>query len=323
MIQANVPVVPGYHGENQDPIYLQEQSSKMGYPVLIKAVKGGGGKGMRIVDKEEDFPEMLASSKREAIKHFSDDKVLIEKYIRRSRHVEVQVFGDKFGDAVYLFERDCSVQRRHQKVLEEAPAPNITEELRKSLGEKAVAAAKAVGYVGAGTVEFILDCDTNEFYFMEMNTRLQVEHPITEMVTNTDLVEWQLRVAAGNPLPLKQDQIKLQGHAFEARVYAENPDNGFMPDTGKLIHYITPDVTDKVRVETGVRQNDEVSVHYDPMISKLVTWGETRADALRIMHKTLSETEVVGPETNVEFLKKLCKHPAFATGEVDTSFIEV
>ncbi|KAJ3178835.1 Methylcrotonoyl-CoA carboxylase subunit alpha, mitochondrial, partial [Irineochytrium annulatum] len=294
MIDAGVPVVPGYHGAEQAPEYLKQEAGKMGYPVLIKAIKGGGGKGMRIVDKEEDFLEMLESSKREAIKSFGDDTVLVEKYITRPRHVEVQVFADKLGNAVYLFERDCSVQRRHQKVLEEAPAnvqPHLTPELRLDLGTKAVAAAKAVNYVGAGTVEFILDTDTNKFYFMEMNTRLQVEHPVTEMVTNTDLVEWQLEVASGNRLPRLQADLVLDGHAFEARIYAENPDRGFLPDTGPLRHLSFPAASETVRVETGVRQGDEVSVHYDPMISKLVVKGENRTAALRVLRKALGEFE--------------------------------
>jgi 3-methylcrotonyl-CoA carboxylase alpha subunit len=292
MIKAGVPVVPGYHGDNQDAEFLKGEADKMGYPVLIKAVKGGGGKGMRIVSSSDEFFEMLQSSRREAIKHFSDDQVLVEKYITKPRHVEVQIFADKLGNAVYLFERDCSVQRRHQKILEEAPGPDISEELRVSLGEKAVAAAKAVNYVGAGTVEFILDTDTNNFFFMEMNTRLQVEHPITEMITGTDLVEWQLRVASGNRLPRLQKDLKLNGHSFEARIYAENPEKGFLPDTGKLIHIRTPEETSQVRIETGVREGDEVSVHYDPMISKLVVWSETRTDALRVLRKALGEYEV-------------------------------
>ncbi|EGF76798.1 hypothetical protein BATDEDRAFT_92361 [Batrachochytrium dendrobatidis JAM81] len=322
MQDAKVPVVPGYHGENQDPAYLKSEADKMGYPVLIKAVKGGGGKGMRIVQSADEFYEMLESSKREGLKSFSDDKVLVEKYITRPRHVEVQVFADKYGNAVYLFERDCSVQRRHQKILEEAPAPGLSSELRESLGTKAVAAAKAVNYVGAGTVEFILDTDTNEFYFMEMNTRLQVEHPITEMVTGTDLVEWQLRVAAGRPLPKMQHELQLNGHAFEARIYAENPDKDFLPDTGKLIHLRTPKTSDKLRVETGVRQGDEVSVHYDPMISKLVVHSEDRTEALRVLRKALGEFEVVGPHTNIEFIKSLASHPAFIAGDVETGFIQ-
>ncbi|KAJ3309049.1 Methylcrotonoyl-CoA carboxylase subunit alpha, mitochondrial [Boothiomyces sp. JEL0838] len=322
MINAGVPVVPGYHGENQDSQFLKNEANKMGYPVLIKAVKGGGGKGMRIVNSEDEFLEMLESSRREAIKHFSDDTVLIEKYITKPRHVEVQVFADKLGNAVYLFERDCSVQRRHQKILEEAPGPGISEELRRDLGEKAVAAAKAVSYVGAGTVEFILDTDTNKFYFMEMNTRLQVEHPITEMITGTDLVEWQLRVAAGNRLPKLQEELKVNGHAFEARIYAENPDNNFLPDTGKLVHLRTPPASNDIRIETGVREGDEVSVHYDPMISKLVVWSENRTAALRVLGKALGEFEVVGPSTNIEFLKTLSSHPSFVSGDVDTGFIK-
>ncbi|KAH6570365.1 hypothetical protein BASA61_009203 [Batrachochytrium salamandrivorans] len=321
MQDAKVPVVPGYHGDNQEPEYLKSEADKMGYPVLIKAVKGGGGKGMRIVPNANDFQLMLESSRREATKSFGDDNVLVEKYITRPRHVEVQVFADKFGNAVYLFERDCSVQRRHQKVLEEAPAPGLSQELRESLGSKAVAAAKAVNYVGAGTVEFILDTDTNEFYFMEMNTRLQVEHPITEMITGTDLVEWQLRVAAGHPLPKMQNELTLNGHAFEARIYAENPEKDFMPDTGRLVHLRTPEESASVRIETGVRQGDEVSVHYDPMISKLVVHAEDRTEALRVLRKALEEFEVVGPHTNIEFIKALASHPAFIDGDVETGFI--
>ncbi|KAI8913625.1 carbamoyl-phosphate synthase L chain, ATP binding domain-containing protein [Gorgonomyces haynaldii] len=323
MINAGVPVVPGYHGDNQDPKFLKQQADEMGYPVLIKAVLGGGGKGMRIVPSSEEFDEMLESAKREALKSFSDDRVLVEKYITKPRHVEVQVFADKLGNAVYLFERDCSVQRRHQKVIEEAPGPGISPELRRSLGEKAVAAAKAVNYVGAGTVEFILDTDTNAFYFMEMNTRLQVEHPVTEMITGTDLVDWQLQVAAGNRLPKLQDELQVNGWAFEARIYAEDPDKNFMPDTGRLVHLKTPDaVPDKVRIETGVRQGDEVSVHYDPMISKLVVWDTDRTEALRVLRKALGEFQVVGPSTNIEFLKSLASHPAFINGDVDTGFIK-
>ncbi|KAI9193561.1 carbamoyl-phosphate synthase L chain, ATP binding domain-containing protein [Polychytrium aggregatum] len=322
MTRANVPVVPGYHGENQSAEHLKKEADQIGYPVLIKAIKGGGGKGMRIVEKAEDFDTMLESARREAIKSFGDDQVLVEKYILRPRHIEVQVFADKGGEAVYLFERDCSVQRRHQKVLEEAPAPGLTPELRHSLGTKAVAAAKAVNYVGAGTVEFIFDTDTNEFYFMEMNTRLQVEHPVTEMVTATDLVHWQLDVAAGNPLPLNQEQLRLDGHAFEARIYAENPANNFLPDTGPLIHMKTPVPSDSLRAETGVRQGDQVSVYYDPMISKLVVRGQDRTEALRALRKALDEFEVVGLNTNIDFLKSLASHPAFISGDVDTGFIK-
>ncbi|KAI9008359.1 carbamoyl-phosphate synthase L chain, ATP binding domain-containing protein [Gaertneriomyces semiglobifer] len=322
MEEAQVPVVPGYHGEEQAVDYLKEQASRIGYPVLIKAIKGGGGKGMRIVEKQEDFELMLESAKREAIKSFGDDQVLIEKYIVRPRHVEVQVFADTQGNAVYLFERDCSVQRRHQKVLEEAPAPGLSPELRASLGEKAVAAAKAVNYVGAGTVEFILDTDTQQFYFMEMNTRLQVEHPVTEMVTNTDLVEWQLQVAAGNTLPKMQNALELDGHAFEARIYAENPMKDFLPDTGKLVHMRTPEPSQVVRVETGVREGDEVSVYYDPMISKLVVKGRDRTEALRVLRSALDQFHVVGPQTNISFLSALASHPAFIEADVETGFIK-
>ncbi|KAI8843527.1 carbamoyl-phosphate synthase L chain, ATP binding domain-containing protein [Chytriomyces cf. hyalinus JEL632] len=321
MEAAGVPCVPGYHGAEQDPAHLKDQADAMGYPVLIKAVKGGGGKGMRIVQNEAEFYEMLESSKREATKSFGDDTVLVEKYIIRPRHVEVQVFADTLGNAVYLFERDCSVQRRHQKVLEEAPAPHLSPELRADLGAKAVAAAKAVNYVGAGTVEFILDTSTNQFYFMEMNTRLQVEHPITEMITNTDLVEWQLQVASGNRVPKVQDELAIDGWAFEARIYAENPDNNFLPDTGPLRHLSFPQASNVVRVETGVQQGDTVSVHYDPMISKLVVKGSDRTEALRVLRKALGEFEVVGLNTNIEFLKRLSSHPEFISGDVETGFI--
>ncbi|KAJ3122503.1 Methylcrotonoyl-CoA carboxylase subunit alpha, mitochondrial [Physocladia obscura] len=322
MTNAGVPCVPGYHGANQDPNFLKNEADKMGYPVLIKAVKGGGGKGMRIVEREDEFFDMLESSRREATKSFGDDTVLVEKYIVRPRHVEVQVFADTHGNAVYLFERDCSVQRRHQKVLEEAPAPHLSPELRANLGAKAVAAAKAVNYVGAGTVEFIFDTTTSQFYFMEMNTRLQVEHPITEMITNTDLVEWQLIVAAGNKVPRLQKDLAIDGWAFEARIYAENPENNFMPDTGPLRHLSFPAASESVRIETGVQQGDTVSVHYDPMISKLVVKGSDRTEALRVLRKALGEFEVVGLNTNIEFLKKLASHPEFINGDVETGFIK-
>ncbi|CAG8483519.1 6012_t:CDS:10 [Ambispora leptoticha] len=323
MTAASVPVVPGYHGSNQDPAFLKDKAAEIGYPVLIKAIKGGGGKGMRIVNDPSEFDLQLESSKQEAIKSFGDDQVLIEKYILTPRHIEVQVFGDMYGNAVYLFERDCSVQRRHQKILEEAPAPGLSEELRNELGQKAVTAAKAVNYVGAGTVEFIFDNETQQFYFMEMNTRLQVEHPVTEMVTNTDLVQWQLEVAAGNKLPLTQNDLRLDGHAFEARIYAENPDNNFLPDIGPLIHLHTPQSSSTVRLETGFEQGDEISVHYDPMIAKLIVKGVDRTEALRILRKALNDYEVVGLHTNIEFLKKLSSHPAFIAEELETGFIEV
>ncbi|KAJ1998766.1 hypothetical protein GGI04_004859, partial [Coemansia thaxteri] len=307
---------------NQDVGFLKERASEIGYPVLIKAVLGGGGKGMRIVHKPEDFEMMLESSKREAIKSFGDDKVLVEKYLTTPRHVEVQVFADKLGNAVHLFERDCSVQRRHQKIIEEAPAPDLLPEIRKQLGEKAVAAARAVQYVGAGTVEFIMDNETQQFYFMEMNTRLQVEHPVTEMVTGTDLVQWQLEVAAGNRLPQLQHEIKCTGHAFEARIYAENPDNGFLPDTGRLIHLATPTSSPDVRVETGVQSGDAISVYYDPMIAKLVVRGEDRQAALRVLRKALDEYEVAGLHTNIDFLKRLAESPDFVAGKVETGYID-
>ncbi|KAI9598808.1 carbamoyl-phosphate synthase L chain, ATP binding domain-containing protein [Syncephalis fuscata] len=324
MQAANVPVVPGYHGTEQDVKFLKSQAEKIGYPVLIKAIKGGGGKGMRIVERPEDFEEMLTSSKREAIKSFGDDQVLIEKYLVTPRHVEVQVFADKMGNAVHLHERDCSVQRRHQKILEEAPAPSLSESVRALLGEKAVAAAKAVSYEGAGTVEFIFDNTDNKFYFMEMNTRLQVEHPVTEMITGTDLVQWQLEVAAGNPLPMTQSQIKATGHAFEARIYAENPAKGFLPDTGPLLHLRPPTNIDPevIRVETGVRQGDAVSIYYDPMISKLVVHGRDREEALRFLHNSLQQYQIVGLNTNIEFLSTVIQHPAFIAGEVETGFIK-
>ncbi|KAI0230327.1 hypothetical protein L0F63_001216 [Massospora cicadina] len=321
MEAAGVPVVPGYHGENQEPAFLKSQAALMGYPVLIKAIKGGGGKGMRIVNHAAEFFEMLESSKREGRKSFGDDKVLVEKYLAKPRHVEVQVFADKHGNVVHLFERDCSVQRRHQKIIEEAPAPNLSPTLRQDLGEKAVAAARAVGYVGAGTVEFILDTLTDKFYFMEMNTRLQVEHPVTEMVTNVDLVQWQLEVAAGNPLPLTQSEVRLSGHAFEARIYAENPRNGFLPDVGPLTFLQPPVHADNVRVETGVVQGDAVSVHYDPMIAKLVCWGRDRDEALRTLRVSLKDYRIAGLSTNIDFLRTLSAHPAFISAELDTGFI--
>ncbi|CAG8526292.1 5479_t:CDS:10, partial [Acaulospora colombiana] len=321
MIKANVPVVPGYHGSNQDPLFLKTKASEIGYPVLIKAIKGGGGKGMRIVNDPSEFEILLESSKRESIKSFGDDQVLIEKYLSTPRHVEVQVFADTFGNVVHLFERDCSVQRRHQKILEEAPAPGITHEVRQELGEKAVAAARAVNYVGAGTVEFIMDNEDKRFYFMEMNTRLQVEHPVTEMITSTDLVHWQIEVASSNPLPLSQEDLCINGHAFEARIYAENPSNNFLPDTGPLLHICPPQLSQNVRLETGFEQGDEISVHYDPMIAKLVTKGQDRTEALRILRKALEEYEIVGLNTNIEFLKGVASHPAFIRGEVETGFI--
>jgi 3-methylcrotonyl-CoA carboxylase alpha subunit len=333
MESANVPLVPGYHGEAQDPALLQVEADRIGYPVLLKASAGGGGKGMRVVERSEDFAAALASCKREAISSFGDDKVLAEKYLQRPRHIEIQVFADTQGNCVYLHERDCSVQRRHQKVLEEAPAPGMPAERRAAMGEAAVAAAKAVGYVGAGTVEFIANQD-GSFYFMEMNTRLQVEHPVTEMITGTDLVEWQLRVAAGQPLPLRQDELKIHGHAIEARIYAENPEKGFLPSIGTLRHMDTPEavsfelggtpggVPASVRIDSGVREGDAISPFYDPMIAKLIVWGADRAQALARMSQALAEFQITGLATNIAFLKRLVEGDAFASADLDTGLIE-
>ncbi len=325
MEKAAVPLTPGYHGDNQDVDFLRRQADAIGYPVLIKASAGGGGKGMRIVRAGKEFADALASCQREAAASFSDDRVLIERYLQRPRHVEIQVFGDTQGNIVYLFERDCSVQRRHQKVLEEAPAPGMTTERRAAMGKAAVDAAKAVGYVGAGTVEFIVDRDfagSGSFYFMEMNTRLQVEHPVTEMITGLDLVEWQLRVAAGEPLPMAQEQLSIRGHALEARIYAEDPDKGFLPSTGRLVHLAPTEESLHIRVDTGVEQGDEISPHYDPMISKLIVWDETRERALARMLQALAQYRVVGVANNVDFLARLVACPAFAAADLDTSLIE-
>ena len=318
---ASVPLTPGYHGDDQTPELLHKEADQIGYPVLIKAAAGGGGKGMRLVEKSEDFLDALASCKREAISSFGDDHVLIEKYITKPRHIEIQVFADTLGNCVYLFERDCSVQRRHQKVLEEAPAPGMPEERRRQMGEAAVAAAKAVGYVGAGTVEFIAMQD-GTFYFMEMNTRLQVEHPVTEMITGQDLVEWQLRVAAGQPLPLKQEQLEIRGHALEARIYAEDANKGFLPATGRLIRLAPPAESLNVRVDTGVEEGDEIPPFYDPMIAKLIVWDETRDGALARMRKALADYQVAGLTTNIDFLSRLVACPAFAGADLDTGLIE-
>ncbi|MFL6671843.1 MAG: acetyl/propionyl/methylcrotonyl-CoA carboxylase subunit alpha [Massilia sp.] len=333
METARVPLVPGYHGDEQDAGFLQRQADRIGYPVLLKASAGGGGKGMRVVERSDDFAAALASCKREAISSFGDDKVLVEKYLTRPRHIEIQVFADSQGNCVYLHERDCSVQRRHQKVLEEAPAPGMTPARRAAMGEAAVAAAKAVGYVGAGTVEFIANQD-GSFYFMEMNTRLQVEHPVTEMITGTDLVEWQLRVAAGQPLPQKQNELTIRGHAIEARVYAENPEKGFLPSIGTLRHMDTPAAVAfelggvagaepaAVRIDSGVREGDAISPFYDPMIAKLIVWGADRAQALARMAQALSEFQIVGLATNIAFLKRLVEGAAFSTADLDTGLIE-
>ena len=319
MAKAGVPLVPGYHGAEQDLATLEQAAAGTGYPVLIKASAGGGGKGMRIVERPEDFAEALESARREAVAAFADDRVIIEAYLERPRHIEVQVFADAHGNVVHLFERDCSIQRRHQKVLEEAPAPGLGAEQRAEMAAAAVAATRASGYLGAGTVEFI--CQGADFYFMEMNTRLQVEHPVTEMITGQDLVEWQLRVAAGEPLPLGQDDLAMRGHAIEARIYAEDPANDFLPSTGRLVYLRLPEEGPHVRLDAGVREGDEVSVHYDPLLAKLTVWDRSRTAALARLSAALGEVQIVGPANNVEFLAALAAHPAFAAGEVDTGFI--
>jgi len=321
MQQAGVPLTPGYHGDAQDPAFLRDQADGIGYPVLIKASAGGGGKGMRKVEDSAAFVDALASCQREAQSAFGNAHVLVEKYVERPRHIEIQVFGDSHGNVVYLFERDCSVQRRHQKVLEEAPAPGMTPERRAAMGKAAVDAARAVNYVGAGTVEFIAGPD-GDFYFMEMNTRLQVEHPVTECITGTDLVEWQLRVASGAPLPLQQDQLQIRGHALEARLYAEDADRGFLPSTGTLRHLRLPVGSAHVRVDAGVEQGDAITPFYDPMIAKLIVWDVDRDAALRRMQQALAECEVVGVTTNAAFLRRLVMTDSFANAKLDTALIE-
>ena len=325
MGRAGVPLVPGYHGDAQDAALLQNEAEKIGYPVLIKASAGGGGKGMRIVDKATDFAAALASCQRESKSSFGDERVLLEKYLSRPRHIEIQVFADTQGDALHLFERDCSVQRRHQKVLEEAPAPGMTQARRNSMGAAAVAAAKAIGYVGAGTVEFIVEAGSaktaGKFYFMEMNTRLQVEHPVTEMITGMDLVEWQLRVAAGEALPRSQDELAIKGHALEARIYAEDPAKDFLPSTGRITHLSAPTESPHVRIDTGVRAGDAITPFYDPMIAKLIVWDADRPAALARMRGALEQFQVVGVTTNTEFLARLIDCEAFATADLDTGLI--
>jgi 3-methylcrotonyl-CoA carboxylase alpha subunit len=342
MEKASVPLVPGYHGKDQSLALLKSEAERIGYPILIKASAGGGGKGMRAVLSADQFDDALASCQREALNSFGDDAVLIERYVQKPRHVEIQVFFDQHGNGVYMFERDCSVQRRHQKVLEEAPAPGMSPARRREMGEAAVAAARAVGYVGAGTVEFIVEPDrvdargVGAFYFMEMNTRLQVEHPVTEAITGYDLVEWQLRVAAGEPLPVRQDDLEIHGHAIEARICAENPDNNFLPATGKLhvlhlpehvaflrnadgerLHDSAP-----VRVDAGVRLGDDITPYYDSMIAKLIVWGSTREQALARMDAALAQTHIVGPHTNVAFLRRTVRSQSFAMADLDTGLIE-
>nr|WP_298140399.1 acetyl/propionyl/methylcrotonyl-CoA carboxylase subunit alpha [uncultured Pseudomonas sp.] len=320
MEQAGVPLVPGYHGESQDVETFRAAAETIGYPVLLKAAAGGGGKGMKVVERESELAEALLSAQREAQSSFGDARMLVEKYVLKPRHVEIQVFADQHGNCLYLNERDCSIQRRHQKVVEEAPAPGLTTELRRAMGEAAVKAAQAIGYVGAGTVEFLLD-ERGDFFFMEMNTRLQVEHPVTEAITGLDLVAWQIRVARGEPLPLTQDQVPLHGHAIEVRLYAEDPDNDFLPATGTLALYREAQAGPGRRVDSGVCEGDEISPFYDPMFGKLIAWGENREEARLRLLAMLAETCVGGVRTNLAFLQRVLAHPAFAACELDTGFI--
>jgi len=320
MEAANVPLVPGYHGEAQDVETFRAASNAIGYPVLLKAAAGGGGKGMKVVERESELAEALASAQREAQSSFGDSRMLVEKYVLKPRHVEIQVFADQHGNCLYLNERDCSIQRRHQKVVEEAPAPGLSAELRRAMGEAAVKAAQAIGYVGAGTVEFLLD-ERGDFFFMEMNTRLQVEHPVTELITGLDLVAWQIRVARGEALPITQEQVPLIGHAIEVRLYAEDPDNDFLPATGTLALYREANAGPGRRVDSGVSEGDEVSPFYDPMLGKLIAWGENREEARLRLLAMLKETCVSGVRTNLAFLTRVLAHPAFANAELDTGFI--
>jgi len=327
MMSAAVPLVPGYHGESQDPAFLKAEADRIGYPVIIKATAGGGGKGMRVVQDAQAFLGALESCQRESKASFGDDRVLVERYVSYPRHIEVQVFADKHGNCVYLFDRDCSVQRRHQKVLEEAPAPAVSSPMRQAMGQAAVDAALAVNYEGAGTVEFIVESDergnAQAFFFMEMNTRLQVEHPVTEMITGEDLVAWQIRVAAGHPLPKLQEELSVRGHAIEARVYAENPDNQFLPSIGTLhaLHFPLAD-GERLRIDAGVRPGDAISPFYDPMIAKVIAWGEDRAQALARLARALEQTHVVGVKTNVQFLSRILACEAFVEPNLNTGLIE-
>ena len=320
MAAANVPLVPGYYGTNQDIEFLQAEAEKIGFPVLLKASAGGGGKGMRIVHDIANFAEALTACQREALSSFGDAQVILEKYIEQPRHIEIQVFADRHGNCVHLFERDCSLQRRYQKVIEEAPAPNLSQEIRGQMGQVAVNAAKAINYVGAGTVEFLYS--DGEFYFMEMNTRLQVEHPVTEKITGTDLVAWQLQVANGDKLPMTQDELTVTGHAFEIRLYAENPDNDFLPATGCIAHLQTPTETAHVRIDSGVVKGDDITPYYDPMIAKLIVWGEDRLQALSRLRGALADYQIVGVSTNLEFTANIIAHPAFEAAELSTHFID-
>jgi len=320
MEDAGVPLVPGYHGEAQDLDTFRAAAERIGYPVLLKASAGGGGKGMKVVEEESQLADALASAQREAQSSFGDARMLVEKYVLKPRHVEIQVFADQHGNCLYLNERDCSIQRRHQKVVEEAPAPGLSAELRRAMGEAAVRAAQAIGYVGAGTVEFLLDA-RGEFFFMEMNTRLQVEHPVTEAITGLDLVAWQIRVACGEPLPITQEQVPLIGHAIEVRLYAEDPANEFLPATGKLVLYRESAPGEGRRVDSGVSEGDEVSSFYDPMLGKLIAWGQDREQARLRLLAMLDEFAIGGLKTNIAFLRRILAHPAFAAAELDTGFI--
>jgi 3-methylcrotonyl-CoA carboxylase alpha subunit len=319
MERAGVPLVPGYHGEDQDKALLAREAAQIGYPVLIKASAGGGGKGMRVVERPEQFGSALDLARGETSASFGDDRVLVERYLTRPRHIEVQVFADRHGNVVHLFERDCSIQRRHQKVVEEAPAPGMTAPRRAAMGRAACDAASAIGYVGAGTVEFIVE--NEDFFFMEMNTRLQVEHPVTEAITGQDLVEWQLLIATGEPLPKLQEALAIHGHAIEVRVYAEDPARDYRPSTGKLLHLRQPEPGPHVRVDTGVRQGDAITVHYDPMIAKLIVWGETRGEAVRRLRGALAEYEVGGVQTNLDLLRAVAANPEFGSAAFDTGFL--
>ena len=335
MENAGVPVVSGYKGAEQSPEFLNAEAEKIGYPLMIKAVLGGGGKGMRVVRKQTDFSEALESARNEARNAFGDDRILLECFISGPRHIEFQIFGDQHGNVIHLFERDCSLQRRHQKIIEESPSPFMDDELRLSMADAAVAAAKAVKYTGAGTVEFIVG-DNREFFFMEMNTRLQVEHPVTEMITGLDLVEWQLRIAAGEKLPLTQHEVHQTGHAIEARIYAENPKTGFLPSIGTLHRLAFPDIFHKVkkiednnsqswssiRIDSGVEQGGEISIHYDPLIAKLVVHADSRKQAIRTMQNTLAQSGVLGVETNLGFLQNIMQHPDFEAAKTDTLFVD-
>jgi 3-methylcrotonyl-CoA carboxylase alpha subunit len=318
--KLGLPLIPGYHGDKQDLTTFLIEAKKIGYPILLKAAAGGGGKGMRIVADEHELSNALTSAQREAQASFGDNKILLEKYLSKPRHIEIQIFADQHGNFVYLFERDCSIQRRHQKVIEEAPAPHLTPELREKMGTCAIEVARAINYVGAGTIEFLLD-DQQQFYFMEMNTRLQVEHAITEMITGLDLVEWQLRVAANQSLPLTQNAIRLQGHAIETRIYAEDPNNQFLPSTGQITFLKTPIESRNLRLDSAVIQGDTISPYYDPMIAKLIVWDENRSSAIARLKNALTEFELIGVKNNINFLLQIISHPQFADGNINTNFI--